>query len=170
MRNYPEQRSGRQGRMRRGFTLVEILIVLVILGILAAIVVPQFSNASHQARENTLKDTLRYLRTQVSVYKAQHQDVAPGAGASNFVQQMTLATDVDGNTNALNTAIFKFGPYLLQMPTNPLNNLDTIKLSAVNDLTTEVDDLTGWIYNPDTQNIIANQSGSDTSGTPYAQY
>ena len=38
---------------RRGFTLVELLIVVVILGILATIVIPQFSNASQQARENT---------------------------------------------------------------------------------------------------------------------
>lgn len=170
MRQRPLMHGARLFQERRGFTLVEILIVLVILGILAAIVVPQFSNASHQARENTLKDTLRYLRTQVSVYKAQHLDVAPGAGSSDFVLQMTMATDGDGNTNALNTTVFKFGPYLLRMPANPLNNLDTIKLSSSNDLTTEVDDTTGWIYNPTSQAIIVNQSGSDTNGTPYAQY
>src|SRR6185295_7253169 len=60
------------------FTLIEILIVVVILGILATIVVPQFSNASINAKENTLKDELRYLRTQIVVYKAQHHDIAPG--------------------------------------------------------------------------------------------
>src|SRR4051812_32333230 len=63
---------------RGGFTLVEILIVVVILGILATVVIPQFSNASQEARENTLKDDLRYLRIQIQVYKAQHRDVPPG--------------------------------------------------------------------------------------------
>ena len=63
---------------RRAFTLIELLIVIVILGILATIVVPQFSNASINAKENTLKDELRYLRTQIVVYKAQHHDVPPG--------------------------------------------------------------------------------------------
>jgi len=63
-------------RHRRGFTLVEILIVVVILGILASIVIPQFSNATETARQNTLKDELRYLRTQFVVYGAQHNDVA----------------------------------------------------------------------------------------------
>src|SRR3954469_12888331 len=87
---------------RRAFTLIEILIVLVILGILATIVVPQFSNASMTARENTLKDELRYLRTQVVVYKAQHHDVPPGypngdrstaATGPDFIAQMTKPTD-----------------------------------------------------------------------------
>src|SRR5215203_1625202 len=63
---------------RRGFTLVEILIVVVILGILATLVIPQFSDASVTARENTLKDEVRYLRTQIIVYKAQHNDTPCG--------------------------------------------------------------------------------------------
>src|ERR1700750_1796376 len=97
------------------FTLVEILIVVVILGILAAIVVPQFSNASLVARENTLKDDLRYLRTQVMVYKAQHLDMAPGypGGSSaatpteaSYLDQMTMYTDQKGTTNASATAVY----------------------------------------------------------------
>ncbi len=156
---------------RRAFTLVEILIVVVILGILATIVIPQFSNAAHQARENTLKDDLRYLRTQIGVYKAQHRDVAPGANG-DFLQQMTLCTDEDGNTNDTSTTVFRFGPYLSRMPSNPLNETDAIKVVDVSDLTTAVDDTTGWIYNPNSQQIIANLSGSDNNGngTPYAQY
>src|SRR3954452_21776971 len=70
------RRRGTRGAA--AFTLIEILIVVVILGILAAIVIPQFSNASHIARENTLKDDLRYLRTQIAVFKAQHRDSPPG--------------------------------------------------------------------------------------------
>src|SRR5690349_7625159 len=70
-------------RAGRAFTLIEILIVVVILGILAAIVIPQFSNASYVARENTLKDDLRYLRTQIVVFKAQHRDTPPGYPSGN---------------------------------------------------------------------------------------
>jgi general secretion pathway protein G len=160
----------RIGCQRSAFTLVELLIVVVILGIMAMIVIPQFSNASHQARENTLKDDLRYLRTQVSVYKAQHRDSAPGSGSGDFLQQMTMATDEQGNTNATSTTTYRFGPYLLAMPPNPLNGKDTIKFSTSADVTVDVDDTTGWLYNVSTQQFAANLSGSDANGVPYKQY
>jgi general secretion pathway protein G len=160
-----------RSRNAHAFTLVEILIVVVILGILAAIVIPQFSNATQTARENTTKDDLRYLRTQIGCYQAQHDGVAPG-GNGDFVSQMTLYTDDSGNTQAIGDTTHKYGPYLLRMPANPLSGLATIKLSTDADLTGDVDGTTGWIYNPSTQQIIANLSGSDNNGTgtPYSHY
>ena len=52
-------------RNRKGFTLVEILIVVIILGILAAIVIPQFTSASSDARQSSLTSQLQTLRSQV---------------------------------------------------------------------------------------------------------
>ena len=60
----------RRDNARRGFTLVEILIVVIILGILAAIVIPQFTNASQNARESSLQSTLQTLRSQIQLYKS----------------------------------------------------------------------------------------------------
>lgn len=56
-------------KTRKGFTLVEILIVVVILGILAAIVIPQFSNASEEAKTSSLASNLQSLRSQIELYK-----------------------------------------------------------------------------------------------------
>src|SRR6185503_3199509 len=61
-----------------GFTLVEILIVVIILGILAAIVIPQFTSASQDARKNSLTSQLQTLRSQIELYKLQHLDQLPG--------------------------------------------------------------------------------------------
>ena len=153
---------------RRGFTLVEILIVVVILGILATIVIPQFSNASVSAKETALKDELRYLRTQTVVFKAQHRDVPPGAAGANFADQMTTFTDEAGQTSPVATATHKYGPYLSRMSINPINNLMTIETTTQNPLVP--DGGHGWKYNPDTQEIIADVTGNDSVGTPYSKY
>jgi general secretion pathway protein G len=161
---------GAPTRCRRGaFTLIEILIVVAILGILATAVVPHVTSAAQMARENTLKDELRYLRTQITVFKAQHNNLAPGA-TGDFVLQMTQYTDEAGNPSAVKDATHRLGPYFKRVPINPLTATSDVKMSAAADLSTEIDGTTAWIYNPATLQIIANVSGSDTNGTPYAQY
>jgi general secretion pathway protein G len=119
---------------RRGFTLVEILIVVIILGILAAIVIPQFTNASSDARNSSVASTLQTMRGQIELFKIQHADTPPAATA--------LATVMAGKTNPTDTtqvsATGTLGPYLQQFPTNPANGFST--------LTTAAGTAAGWIY------------------------
>ena len=56
---------------RNAFTLIEILIVVVILGILAAVVVPQFTNAAEDANDAAVRSQLQTLRGQIELYRAQ---------------------------------------------------------------------------------------------------
>lgn len=112
--------------MGRGFTLVEILVVVIILGILAAIVVPQFSNASQDSQVSALKQDLFRMRQQIELYQNHHNGDYPSL--ANFIDQMTMATDADGNTAAVGTPGYPHGPYIPQMPTNPFT--DTIPLGA----------------------------------------
>ena len=65
-------------RITRGFTLIEILIVVVTLGILAAIVIPQFTNASQEAAESSVKSQLQTVRSQIELYRVRNNGNLPG--------------------------------------------------------------------------------------------
>ena len=97
-------------QIKRGFTLIEILIVVIILGILAAIVIPQFANASKDARNSNLASTVQTLRSQIQLYKLQHGDNLP-----NLVTDWTPFTTVSTYGNSGN-----LGPYMQSIPVNPL--------------------------------------------------
>lgn len=103
---------------RSGFTLVEILIVVIILGILAAIVIPQFTEASNDARVSSLTSDLQTVRSQLELYRVQHLDSYPADDA--FATAMTGTTDINGGEGA------DFGPYLHRVPTNPFTNTNTV--------------------------------------------
>jgi type II secretory pathway pseudopilin PulG len=163
----------------RAFTLVEILILVIILAIIALIVIPQFTSASEQARENTIKDELRYLRTQIVVFKAQHQDVPPGytngdptqaPACQAFSDQMTLNTNINCATSPTPNPAYPYGPYLSQMPTNPINGDATMTMVANNASMPAPNGNTGWIYQPQTQTIMVNLTGNDSSGIPFSSY
>lgn len=140
--------SRRHRHPRDGFTLVEILIVVTILGILAAIVVPQFTSASVQARESALETTLVRVRQQLQVYAGQHNGDFPSL--ADFEAQLTGASDIEGNTAALGTAGYRFGPYLTEMPQNPHTD--------GTDLGTGEAGSSSWYYNATDGDFRANDS------------
>ena len=110
-----------------GFTLVEILVVVVILGILGAIVVPHFTGAGNETRTSALQTDLRRIRSQIELYKCQHNDQFPaamGETADDFIRRMTTETDVNGNVGN------DFGPYWQTLPVNPFNDKSTIRIDG----------------------------------------
>lgn len=129
-------------KAKSGFTLVEILIVVVILGILAAIVIPQFTGASTEAKESALRSDLQAIRSQIELYKIQHNaDILPGeildeatgnvAAATDvlFVNALTCKTDKNGvadTTGAGDPQTYRFGPYMKKIPENPFSTSTTL--------------------------------------------
>jgi general secretion pathway protein G len=115
-------------RRNKGFTLIEILIVVIILGILAAIVIPQFSNASTAAKTSAVTSTAQSLRSQIALYKLQHNDTLPGTSAStpSFWTLMTTQTDATGAAWTTASTSGPFGPYMQSIPANALNQLTTV--------------------------------------------
>jgi general secretion pathway protein G len=93
---------------RKGFTLIEILIVVIILGILAAIVIPQFTTASDDARRSSAATLAQTLRSQIELYKLERSET-PDLTTS-WAPMLVQATYNNKAT----------GPYLQEAPKNPL--------------------------------------------------
>ena len=142
---------------RKAFTLVELLIIVIILGILAAVVIPQFSDASTDARLSSLTTNLQTIRGQLDLYRLQHNGSYPGQ--ATVVNQMTQKTDVDGTVNA---ASGKYGPYLQRIPNNPFTVGGT-----GNDITnTAAASNKAWYYDATSGSFKANNGGS-TNGVAH---
>jgi len=140
-------------RSNKGFTLVEILIVVVILGILAAIVIPQFSQASSEARISSIKSNLQMVRSQIELYKIQHNDNLPHEGGTglDLIAALTTQTDVDGATGT------DYGPYMQKFPINAILELGNVidEVADGGTTPTAASTVDGWAYNNVTGEFIA---------------
>jgi general secretion pathway protein G len=133
---------------RKGFTLIEILIVVIILGILAAIVIPQFTNASQDAQKASCASQLQTIRSAVELYKLQHGDNYPtttGQPDTNGLNWTLLVGKTTGSDGR------QYGPYLQNTPGNPMNTNSTSFASGG-----------GWIMDGTTGIITATSGASGT--------
>jgi prepilin-type N-terminal cleavage/methylation domain-containing protein len=167
-------------RTAKAFTLVEILIVVVLLGILAAVVIPSIARSGSTAREGALACDVGLLRRFILIYKSHHLEVAPGYPNGNesaqptgdvFMEQATLSSNAFGRTAAVGTPGYPFGPYLSRLPFNPLNNLSTIQMvSNDNPFPSAPDSSHGWICKPQTGEIRPDCPGENDRGIAYYDY
>ena len=130
----------------KGFTLVEILIVVVILGILAAIVIPQFTSASESARASSLISQLQTIRSQLELYQVQHGGDYPSLAGGQNSTAWTAMTEEDSDG---------YGPYLQQAPVNPFQDSSAVNESSSSDGSVSAAEDKGWAYNSSTGTIKA---------------
>jgi len=135
-------------RKHKGFTLIELVVVVMILGILAAVAAPKLLGTSSSATDNGLKETLGVVRDSIERYTAEHGGTLP-----------------DGTSEATFKAALL--PYLRVFPKSPLTNTDTVAIATSAGTTTPTG-TQAWMYNKADGTFIANSATavkSDTTGT-----
>jgi len=162
-----------------GFTLIEILIVVILLGILATIIIPQVSVSSDDAKLSATKTNLSHMRSAIELYYYQHNDTYPGqndntgSGTSNavtaataFEEQLAQYTDVDGDVETIKDSTYKYGPYVKggTLPTNPYNDLNSVVCDGTEtDITEKASSGTGaWKFYTQTGILMANDGDHDS--------
>ncbi len=122
---------------RQGFSLVELVIVIVIIGIIAASAVPRFSSATTNANEKQAKDSAVIIQNAVDLLLAEHASGALAATGAGIVTQLTAGTKSDGSAGT------DYGPYMRAMPAN-LTIGDTADGLAIDTVCAAGDAPCGW--------------------------
>lgn len=104
---------------RRAFSLIEVVIVAVILGIIAAICIPRMTHAGQTAAQSALAGEMAVWRNALDLYQNDHGGAYP-KNSSTLIAQLTQYTDAAGTVCESKDAIHCFGPYLRSVPTLPL--------------------------------------------------
>ncbi len=143
--------------VKKAFTLIEILIVVVILGILAAIVIPQFTKASEEAQVGNTVTQLQTIRSQIELYRVRNNGNPPDLTTTPF-QDLVNVTGTnaapDGNT------------YMKSAPINPRTGTSTVTPGDAAPTGFVQRDDAGWIYNVATGDFWAN-GFNETTGKWY---
>jgi general secretion pathway protein G len=146
--------------IKRGFTLVELLIVVSILGILAAIVVPKYQSNTGEAQLTCLRANLHTVRKQLELYKIHHDGALPadvGETSDDLTRRLTTKTDVSGAAGG------PFGPYLERVPLNVFNKLSTVRIGGP----AAGANTDGWRFDPLTGEFQADDNDDrDGNGVP----
>ena len=157
----------RRRAAKAGFSMLELVIVIVILGIIAAIAVPRISRGADGAAEAALKQDLTVARKALELYRAEHNGQLPAA--------MHVAMALIGYSNKAGTTFRPtqttecyMGPYIgFPLPPLPVGRRKGNLGIADRDMPG-----VAWIYDPDAGTIHANCDDDevDQSGVRFNQY
>jgi general secretion pathway protein G len=144
-----------KGHRDQGFTLIEMLIVIVVIAILAVIVIPRAMGATRKGREAVLRGNLKQIRDAVEIFEANTGAWPPAITDVMAVDGNAISADMDGNGGWVDRSVYD-GPYLRtgdgNLPKDPF--------------TTAVD----WNYDNSTGAVHSSSTLTAVDGTSYSTW
>jgi prepilin-type N-terminal cleavage/methylation domain-containing protein len=150
--------------MKKAFSLVELMIVVAIIGILAAMVVPKVQDYSKQAKEAAAKENLQILRDAIELYASKHNGIPPGYINNDPVTNPSPAFP-------LFSSQLVGERYINRIPPNPFNGKSNIWCLRWNvDFPNSGTGTWGYLYKPSTKTLRLDAAGTDSKGIKYSEY
>ena len=142
-----------RAKRKKGFTLVELLVVIVVLAVLAAIVLPKFMNSTKRSKETALKSDLKLVRNAISLFQAD-TDCFPKA-LTDLIAATAPPKGLD--TAGADVVIIPadwHGPYLQEVPKDPLDGSDLVYTTT----------------SPGVSKVASDATGNGLDGTAYTTW
>jgi prepilin-type N-terminal cleavage/methylation domain-containing protein len=145
---------------KQGFTLIELMIVVAIIGILAAVAIPKFADMMEKSREGATKGNIGAIKSAITIYYGD--------------QSGTWPSSIDPSVNTV------FSQYLDRVPAVKVTHSFTSNGTALSGISTAIQSTSaapaldnthdGWIYNTTTGDVWVNNNQTDSKGTAYSSY
>jgi len=142
-----------RARKTGGFTLVELLIVIIIIAVLAAIAIPKFANSSTRSKEAALKADLKLYRNAVELFRSDCGAYPAAMSDLTLTTAPATGKDSSGNNYAINGPDYR-GPYIERLENDPISG------NAFNYSTTS----------PTVGKVTSSAAGNASDGTAYSSW
>ncbi len=142
----------------KGFTLIELMIVVAIIGILAAIAIPRFAQMLEKSREGSTKGNLGSIKSAASIYYGDTQGTWPSTLESMSIYGFSRYLD--------NLSSVKVTGAFVAGATSPAGNLVTMTIMS----SVPTGSGTGWLYDSNFGSVYVNSTVRDSKSLPYSFY